>query len=142
MLCSSGFSRLSYGSPYWMPTARSAAAPARIAASAVAAPPQRASAQRPTGVLDLRRRVADELGDVSRSDDDRIDSSPLELDDLLAARRVDRGDRELARRHVRQQVERVLPLVALPVGGEQEDLGVDAVQRVLQLVLVGHANDA
>src|SRR5437899_1624987 len=81
MLCSSGFSRLSYGSPYWMPTARSAAAPARIAASAVAAPPQRASAQRPTGVLDLRRRVGDpedrELRRLANSTERAPDDDPL-----------------------------------------------------------------
>ena len=90
-----------------MPTRRIAAAPARIAASAVPRPPHRVPAQRSTAVpaLDLRRGVTDELGDVSRSDDDRIDSRPLELVDLFTARHSHVRDRELARRNVRQELE-------------------------------------
>ena len=79
-----------------MPTSRSAAAPTRIAASAARGPPQ---------VLDGWRRATDELGDVSRRHDHRVDAAPLELDDLLA-RDVRLGDRELADWHVRQQLER------------------------------------
>src|SRR6478672_8384039 len=90
-----------------MPTRRIAAAPARIAASAVPRPPHRVSAQRPAAVpvLDLWRFVTDELGDVSRLDDDRIDSRPLELVDLVAPRHSYVRDRELARRYVRQELE-------------------------------------
>src|SRR5712691_7338571 len=123
--CSSGFSRLPNGSPYWIPTSRSAAAPAMIAASAVPRPPQRVSAHRSARRrLNLRRGVADELGDVSRSDDDRIDSRPLELVHLLATRYRDLCHGELSGRYVGQQLERLGQGVGVFVatGGKQEDL--------------------
>src|SRR2546421_3915952 len=141
MDCSSGLSRLPNGSPYWMPTARSAAARRSSAASAVAGPPQRVSAQRWTAALDLRRRVTDELGDASRSDDDRIDSRPLELVDLLASRHGHVGHRELPGRHVGEQLERageqalVVVVVVVPAG-EEEDLGIEPLEGELELFFV------
>ena len=77
--CSSGLSSEPYGRPYWMPTSRSAAAPARIAASAARGPPQF------DGCLDGRGRATDELGDVPSRHDHRVDAAPLELDDLARA---------------------------------------------------------
>src|SRR5262245_5024587 len=87
--CSSGFSSEPYGSPYWIPTRRSAAAPARIAASAARGPPQ-------FELLDGWGRATDELGDVPRRHDHGVDAAPLELHDLVPrdVRRL--GDRELA----------------------------------------------
>src|SRR5437763_3660073 len=83
--CSSGSRSEPYGSPYWMPTSRSAAAPARIAPSATPGPPQ----------LDGWRRATDELGDVSGGDDHGVDPTPLELDDLVASNVLRLRDREL-----------------------------------------------
>src|SRR5689334_21206708 len=97
--CSSGFSSEPYGSPYPMPTRRSAAAPARIAASAACGPPQLLG-------LDRRRRATDELGDVPGRHDHRVDAAPFELDDLVARDMRRLCDRELADRDVREQLQR------------------------------------
>src|SRR6266545_3779498 len=141
--CSSGFRRLPNGRPYSIPTNRSAAASPTIAASAVPTPPQRVSAHRSRRRrnLDLGRRVADELGDVSRSDDDRIDSRPLELDHLLATRRGKRRDRKLAGRDARQQIKRAVPVVVLSFGREQEDLRIWPVQHLFELFLISDLDD-
>src|SRR6476646_10728643 len=113
-----------------MPTRRIAAAPARIATSAAPRPPHRVSAQRSTAVavLDLWRFVTDELGDVSRFDDDRIDSRPLELVDLFAARHSHVRDRKLPRRYVRQELESLTECVRVhPVSRrQQEDFRVES----------------
>src|SRR5919201_3666106 len=96
--CSSGFKRFPNGSPYWMPTARSAAPPASRRTSTVRGPPQRVSAERARGArgrLNLRRRLADELGDVSCSDDHSVDSRALQRVHLLPARDRDLGDGKL-----------------------------------------------
>ena len=76
--CSSGLSSEPYGSPYWIPTSRSAAAPARIAASAARGPPQ-------FDGLDGGGRATDELGDVPRRNDHRVHAAPFELHDLALA---------------------------------------------------------
>src|SRR5256885_2088830 len=145
MDCSSGLSRFPNGRPYWMPTDRRAAAPARIAASAVPRPPHWLPAQRSAARvrLDLRRTFTDELGDVCRADDHRIDSGPLELLDLLATRDRDVRDRELARRDIRQELERVAESVFVVVpGSEQEDLRIEALERELELLFVADRHDA
>src|SRR3954447_11599942 len=99
--CSSGLSSEPYGRPYGMPTSRSAAAPARIAARAARGPPQ-------FDPLDGRGRATDELGDVPRRNDHRVDAAPLELDDLVSrdVRRL--RDRELPDGDVGEQLERAL----------------------------------
>src|SRR5881628_3592358 len=107
--CSSGWRIDPYGSPYWIPTSRSAAAPARIAPSAARGPPQ-------FDGLDGRRRATDELGDVPGRHDHRVHSAPLELDDLLACHVARFGDRKLSDRNVREQFERALEVF----GGEME----------------------
>src|ERR671914_1393804 len=123
-----------------MPTSRSAAASPRSAASASHGPPQRLSAR-----SDLRRRRTDEVRDVARADDDRVDTRTLELGDLLPRRHGQVGNRELSGRDVLEQIEHVLQrvgtLVAAP-RGEQEDLGVDAVERSLEGLCVLDADDA
>src|SRR5262245_847712 len=129
-----------------MPTARSAAAPARISRSATPAPPHVVLDQRSSACprrLDGRRDVADELCDVLRSDDDSVDACSLELVDLFPARDRHRRDRQLAGRDVGKQLECTCECIALVIPGrEQEDLGVDALQRELELVLVPHLDDA
>src|SRR3954451_10347555 len=102
--CSSGSSSAPYGRPYWMPMSLNAAAPARIAASAARGPPQ-------FDRLDGRGRATDELGDVPRRDDHRVDAAPLELYDLVSrdVRRL--RDRKLADGNIRQQLERALEVV-------------------------------
>src|SRR2546423_13942980 len=145
MDCSSGLSRFPNGRPYWMPTDRRAGARARIAASTVPGPPNWRPAQRSAaGVrLGLRRTVTDELGDVRRADDHRIDSGPLELLDLLATRDRDVRDRELARRDIRQELERVAESVfVVAPGSEQEDLRIKALERELELLLGADRHDA
>src|ERR687897_2830271 len=120
---------------------RSTAAPPRMARSAMPAPPHRVSPQRSSVLrsgLDLWRGVADELGDVSLSDDDRIDSRPLELHYLRAARHGHVGDRELSGRNIGQQLQRAGEWVGVFVRGrgEQEDLRVQPLQGKLELLLV------
>src|SRR5919107_5043500 len=142
--CSSGLSKFPNGRPYSIPTKRSAPAPARIAASAVPAPPQRVSAQRWAARLNRRRGVSGEAGDVSCSDDDRIDSRPLELVHLVAARHRDVCDRQLSGRQVRKQVERTLQRVRAVVlaDGKEEDLRIEPLERALELLGVAHLDDA
>src|SRR5947209_2890379 len=91
----------------WIVHTPTAAAPARMAASAVRRPPHRVSPQRSiaSAGLDLGWDVTDELGDVSRSDNDRIDSCPLELVQLFPARLAHVCDGELAGRDVGQELQ-------------------------------------
>src|SRR3954467_7778891 len=128
MLCSSGFSSPN-GSPYWMPTARSPAASARMATSAPAGRPQRLRA--PAG-SDLGWAATDELGDVAGADEDGVDAGPLEREHLVAAVDGGLGDRELPDRNVRKQVEHVVERVVVVVdvpAGEQHDLGVEPLEH-------------
>src|SRR4051794_14209008 len=128
--CSSGLSSEPYGSPYWMPTSRNAAAPARIAARAARGPPQ-------FDPLDGRGRATDELGDIPRRNDHGVDAAPLELHDL-AARDVRRlGDRELPDGNVRQQLERTPEVV----GREMERLGIVLLENPLEHLVVRDADD-
>src|SRR5262245_51905965 len=105
MFCSSGFSRLPNGRPYSIPTSRSAAASARIATrngsvlrtrirttfglrgGETALP---ASAK----VLVGRRHAADEVRDIGRADEDRVDPGAFEREHLLARGGRQVGDRE------------------------------------------------
>src|SRR5512132_3444196 len=133
MDCSSGLSRLPNGRPYWIPTARSAAAPARMATSAVPAPPQRVSAQRSAA----RRRRDSGCGD-GVADDDCIDSRPFELFHVVAARARQLRNRELPCRKIGKQFERMLERIDLVVvtDGEQDDLRIESLQRQLELFCV------
>src|SRR5919201_1690605 len=143
--CSSGFSRFPNGSPYWMPTARRAAPPATRTTSAVRGPLHRASGPRGARTsLNLGRRLPDELGDVSCSDDHGVDSGAFERVYLLAARDGDLGDGKLARRHVPQELERATERVFLVGRGtaEQKDLRIEALERKLEFVLVTDLDDA
>ena len=129
-----------------MPTARNAAAPARSTINAVRGPPHRISprgALRGRTRLDLRRRLTDELGDVSCSDDHCVDSGALELVDLLSRRDGNIRDGELACRNVREQVERAPQRISVIVRGtaEQEDLRIEAFECALELVLVANLHD-
>src|SRR5690242_1582167 len=49
--------------------------------------------------------VADQLADALRADEHRVDARALEGEHLVAARHLDLGDRELARRHVGQELQ-------------------------------------
>jgi hypothetical protein len=82
--------------------------------------------------LDRRGRVADELGDVLRRDDHRVHPPTLELEHLLAREPVRAHDRELPGGNVGEQVERMLEVAA----GQQEDLGIEQLERALELFLV------
>src|SRR4051794_6792515 len=107
--CSSGLSSEPYGSPYWMPTSRSAAAPPRIVASATFGPPQFVLVRRSAGsALDGGRRATDELGDVTSRNDHRVHPTSFELDDLFPRHVADLGDRQLSDRDVAEQIERAL----------------------------------
>src|SRR5262249_1949272 len=125
--------RFPNGSPYWIPTMRSAAAPARIAARAVPGPPQRRGS-------DFGDGVADEAGDVSRSDDDSIDSGPLELVHLITTGYRHVRDRQLPDGEIGEELEPPLEGVRVRVvtDGEQEDLGVETVECLFELVRVSH----
>src|SRR4051812_460736 len=144
MLCSSGL-KSANGCAYVTPTTRSAAASPRIAAKASFAPPQIASGlRRGGGGSDVEVVSADELGNVPAGHDHGVHSCPLELGHLVPAADRQLRDRELAGRHVLQQVERSLQraLVAAVTGGQQEDLRVDALERGLQLLVVAHLDGA
>src|SRR5262245_5087562 len=122
-----------------MPTARSAAASARRAASATSAPCRR------LGIgSDLRGRATDETGDVTRADDDGVDAGPLQRKDVVPVLHTDVGDGELAGRNVGEQPEDVVDRVLLPglPAGEQEDLRVDALEGDLELLVVRHVEHA
>jgi hypothetical protein len=131
MFCSSGLSRPPNGSPYSIPISRSAAA--RPSSPATAYAPQ-----------DLRRSATDEVGDLLRVDQHRVDAGALERDDVVASRGREVGDHELPGRHVGQQVEDPLDvvLVVLRIARrEQEDLRVDALQGGGERILVVHVGD-
>src|SRR4051812_44382704 len=101
-----------------MPTRRRAAARRRVAARAI-----RGS--------NLRNRVTDERLHVAAGDDHRVDAGPLELEHVRAARAGELGDRELAGRYVRQEVEQALEKFfsfVRVLGREQQDLRVDELE--------------
>ena len=88
-------------------------------------------------LLRPRAALADELGDVPRADDHRVDARALELVDVRARGRRQVGDRELAGGHVGQQVEHALErVVVVPRRAKQEDLRVEPLERFLELLLV------
>src|SRR5262245_59594096 len=103
MFRSSGL-RSGNGRPYWIPTSRRVAASTRIAANATHGPPQRL-------VSDLGRCGTYQAGDVAEADDDGVDAGPLELRDLVSRPHLEVGDRALAGRDVRQEVEHALERV-------------------------------
>ena len=63
-------------------------------------------------VLDGRRRAADEVGDLGRADENGVDPGPFEREHLLARGGRQVGDRELAGRHIGQQVEDSLDMAS------------------------------
>src|SRR4029453_16221682 len=145
MFCSSGLSSPPNGSPYWIPIRRSVAASPRIAARngndlrtrirttvglRGARGGETALSDSPN-VLDGGRRATDEVGDVGRADQDGVDPGPFERQHLVARGRREIGDRELAGRHVGQEVEDPLEvrLVVLRLAWrEQEDLRGDPLE--------------
>lgn len=88
--------------------------------------------------------VPDERGDLAPRNDHRVDAGSLELGDILSARVAELCDRELAGGHVveerKQHLERIL-LGAL-LDREEEDLGVDLLERLLEGVRGRHPHDA
>src|SRR6476646_12108652 len=122
MFCSSGLSSPPNGRPYSIPTSRSAAASARIAAKAV---PLRVAELRsvtlrlrtnaPPALDLLRRSATDEVGDGRAADEDGVHAGSLQRDDVVTGRRLQVGDRQLARRHVGEKVEDPLELVLVVV---------------------------
>ena len=91
----------------------------------------------PEGALHGRGRATDELGDVPRRHDHRVDAAPLELDDLVARDLRRLRDRELPDRHVREQLQRTFQ-----VGGrEVERLGIVPLENSLEHFLVRDADD-
>lgn len=94
---------------------------------------------------EIGKRVTDERPDVASRDDDRVDPGPFQLDDLVATRAREIGDRELPGRNVRQQLEKTLESrlpVSDAIGGEQEDLRINELENLTEVVLVGDAEDA
>src|SRR5215210_1354601 len=128
--CSSGSSSDAYGNPYWIPTSRRAAAPARIAPKAARGPPQ-------CDLSDGRRGATDELGDVPRRHDHRVHATPLELDDLRARHLARLRDRELPDRHVGEELECLLQIVRR----EMKCLRVVQLEHALEHFLAGDAHD-
>src|SRR5438132_8520385 len=121
-----------------MPTARIAAPAPSSAASAVRGPPQRVSVHVPAVArvrLNLRRSVADELSDIARSDDDRIDSRPLELENLIASLNLHFRNRKLSSGDIWEEVECTVDRVSVVIAGppEQEDLRVKPRECELEL---------
>src|SRR5205823_6746479 len=97
-----------------------------MTASATQGPPSVVSRNR-LGVSDLGRRLADQVGDTSRTDDHGVDPSALELSDVRASCDLDLRDCELAGGDVGQEIERRLERRFTVTGApdrEQEDLGV------------------
>ena len=81
---------------------------------------------------------------TSRADEHGVDAGALEGDDVVARRRLEVGDRELSGRDVGQQVEDPLEVVLVVLGlarREQEDLGVDPLERRGQRLLVVDVDD-
>src|SRR4029450_1883376 len=131
MFRSSGFRR-GTGRPYWRPTRRRAAASTSRAASATHGPPHRLTAE-----SDLRGSRTNQACEVLRSDDPGVHSGALQLGDLVGGRDLDVGNRELAGRDVREQVEHALEGivgVAGPLRREQEDLRIEPFERELELI--------
>src|SRR5262245_1420558 len=158
MFCSSGSSRLPNGSPYWIPTSRSAAASARMAARNGSDLRTRirttfglrgargggTALSTSRNVLDGGRHAADEVGDVRRLDEHRVDAGPFERDHVVAGRCAEICDRELAGRDIGQQVEDPVEVVLVVLGvarREQEDLGIDPLERRLDRLVVVHVGD-
>ena len=158
MFCSSGSSRLPNGRPYSIPISRSDRRERQDrgeerkrpsdANPHHSAPAQRARRRgRALGfaqVLDGRRRAADEVGDLGRADEHGVDPGPFEREHLLARGGREVGDRELAGRHIGQQVEDSLDMGLVVVGlprREQEDLRVDPLERVGERLLVVDVDD-
>ena len=84
------------------------------------------------GLLHRRRCATDEVGDRRAADEDGVDAGPLEREHVVAGRRREVGDRELAGRDVGQQVEDAVEIVLVVLGvarREQENLGVDPIER-------------
>src|SRR5437588_571042 len=115
------------------------------AASASAATPATIEALMRTGyrairaALDLGRWAPHERREVTGVDDHGVAPGPLELPHLVRRRDGEVRDRELARRDGREQVEHHVErrLVVLFLdGGEQEDVRIDPVERLLELLLV------
>src|SRR5438552_14317400 len=135
-LCSSGLSRLPNGSPYSIPTRRRAAATPSTAASASPGGPQ---------LLDRGWLGAHELADVGKPDEDGVEPGSLEGGDDLTVGRGYIGDGQLSRRHVGQQLEHAVERQLVVLGaarGDEEDLGVDSLERQLELLVVVHVDDA
>ncbi len=78
------------------------------------------------------------------ADEHGVDPCPLEREHLVAGGDVDPGDRELARRYVREQlqhqIERIDVILVVP-GREQEDLRIALFERKFELVLVANIRD-
>src|SRR5437868_2510124 len=137
------------------PLAHVAGQLARGAAVAPCASTPSASATRPAAAVTLmagqgsalhvRRRLVDERRHLVPVDDDRIAAGALQLLHLFPVRQLEVGDRELPCRHGGEQlehdVERCLVVLALD-RREQEDLGVDALESLLELFLVAHLDGA
>ena len=84
------------------------------------------------------------MGDRLRADEHGVDAGALERDDVVARRRLEVGDRELAGRQVGQEVEDPVEVVLVVLGvarREQEDLGVDPLERGLDRLLVVDVGD-
>src|SRR6187549_3518128 len=149
MFCSSGLSSPPNGRPYSIPTRRSAVASARIAPNAVPlrvtdlrSVTLRLSARAP---LDLSRRCAtDKVGDGGAADEDGVHARPLQRDDVVARRRLEIGDRELAGGNIREQVEDPLQVLLVVFGlarREQEDLRLDPLERCGERLVVVDVDD-
>src|SRR5687768_16036089 len=77
--------------------------------------------------------------------ENRVDAGPLQREHLLTRLDPGLGDDQLAGGHVRQQVERplqVLLVVVEPRFRDENDLGVDALERLLELVLLANLDGA
>ena len=102
-------------------------------------------------VLAGRRRAADEVGDLGRADENGVDPGPFEREHLLARAGRQVGDRELAGRHIGQQVEDSLDMSLVVVGlprreqDAHDDLEPELLRAALELlevllvvVILGH----
>ena len=73
--------------------------------------------------------------------EDGVEAGALELVDLRLRDAGDVRDRELAGGHVREQVEHVRERILRLAGGEHEELRVEALERLLELLLARDLDD-
>src|SRR6185437_4906288 len=122
-----------------------AAGTATTSAAAATTPTRAALMPDRVAPSDFGWRPADERRDVAGLDDHGVAACVFELLHVVRRRQREVGDRELAGRDRGEQLEHDVERGAILVGldgRQQEDLRVDALERLLDLLLVAHLDGA